>query len=699
MSPLKQALRAAPAAAVLGALCDAVLGRAALGALHGAADGFWFAAHLLTAHLPLAYVLALFLGSVVSSWRQVEPPLGLTRHDLASAGVAGGAVLATAGLIGVAGSGLVREMANPLLGALATGLLVVLGTTVAAVAVGPAAWLIARRLLADRRSPVATVAVVAGAIVAGGLAWIGPRVEWGALPLAGLLPLLFVAAALGVVSRRPPPVAVSIVGALFGVIGLVQALSGFPGAPAAGDALLTGPPAASRMLLIGRSLLDGDADGYSAALGGGDCDDADASVGPAADEIPGNGVDDDCLDGDAAKPPPPPVEPAVPLPPPSAPAAGASADNKRPNILFILVDTLRADHLGAWGHDRATSPSMDALAAQSVRFSKAYAQSPHTPRSIPSIFTSRLPSRIALDGPRRSYPRLKDEAVTMAEGLKAAGYRTEGVFSHFYWDPKRNVLQGFDRADNAGAKDVKGSNRDISAPRIFARFEKRLQALAAQETPWFVLVHYFEPHSTYLRHKPPHDFGGGWMDKYDGEIHFVDEWVGRTLAALDGSAAKDDTVVVLTSDHGEGNGEHGFKWHGQHIYDEVLHVPLIVRAPGSAPAVIDTPVALMDIAPTLVELAGAQPSETFEGRSLVAALKGQALAPRPLRAELLPYPGWKEHIQAVVDPPLKLIRNRTKNTWELFDLSADPREQKNLYRDRADDAARLRALLTTPSGE
>jgi arylsulfatase A-like enzyme len=271
------------------------------------------------------------------------------------------------------------------------------------------------------------------------------------------------------------------------------------------------------------------------------------------------------------------------------------------------------------------------------------------------------------------------------------------VFSHFYWSKKRNILQGFDATDNSGAKDIKGSNRDIAAPRVFARYQARLGELQKQSSPWFLFVHYFEPHSTYLRHKPPHDFGNGWMDKYDGEIHFVDAWVGKTLEVLDSSPAKDRTIVVLTSDHGEGNGEHGFKWHGQHIYDEVLHVPLLVRGPGIAPRTVDVPVALMDIAPTLVELAGGEPPPEFEGRSLAGALRGEPLAVSPLRAELVPYPGWQEHIQAVVDFPLKLVRNRTKNTWELFDLSVDPREQSNLYRKRTEDAKRMRRLLVTPA--
>ncbi len=126
-------------------------------------------------------------------------------------------------------------------------------------------------------------------------------------------------------------------------------------------------------------------------------------------------------------------------------------------------------------------------------------------------------------------------------------------------------------------------------------------------------------------------------------------------------------------------------------------MPLLIRAPGAKPAVVDTAVALMDIAPTLTEIAGAAPEPSFEGRSLAGALRAEALEAVPLRAELVPYPGWKEHIQMVVEFPLKLVRNRTKNTWELFDLSIDPREQTNLYRKLPDAATRLRGLLAAPA--
>ena len=723
LTPLRAAVAAIPAAATAGLLADLVAGSGGLAKLEGGTSAAVLGMHLLTLHLLVATAFAVLVG-LASGWlHRAFDPIGRLRRawaggradpeeDLANAArllAILSVPIALVPAVGIA-SGLAREMSNPLLAALATGLIaaafLVWTTLLVPAPVLLASRVLLRRLPAGRRLVITAIGICAAGLLFAGL--VAMRVDPGTLPLGLVSALKAQGIAIvvigGFILARPTGrlatglggIAPTAITAALLVSGLFLALFRFPVDAAAGEALLGGPPLASRLVLGLRGALDRDGDGYSSLLGGGDCDDANAAVGPAAAEIPGNGVDDDCVDGDAAPPAPERAsEPPPPAPaPPQAPPAGA----KRPNLLMILVDTLRADHLGAYGYERPTSPRMDAFAKTAVRFEAAYAQSPHTPRSIPSILTSRLPSTIPFHGPSKSYPKLRDEAVTVGEALKRAGYTTVGVFSHFYWAPKRNVLQGFDIADNEGAKGLKDSNKDIAAPRIHPRFERHLAKLVAAGEPWFLLVHYFEPHSTYLRHKGDDDFGKGWMDKYDSEIHFVDRWVGKTLDSLDASGAAEDTVVLITSDHGEGNKEHGHLWHGQHIYNEVLHVPLMVRAPGVKPSVVAEPVALLDVAPTLLDLAGGAPEPSFQGRSLVGALSGESSGPVPVRAELLPYPHWKEHVTAVIDGQWKLLRHRTKNTWELYDLAADPREQTNLYRKRRVEAARLRGLLQLRPG-
>ncbi len=527
------------------------------------------------------------------------------------------------------------------------------------------------------------------------------------------------------------------------LLGTTLAAFGASSGPA--KAILSGRTLGRRIVLAGRALLDRDGDGHSAMLGGGDCDDSDPAVHPGAAEIPGDGVDNNCFGGDApaqAAAVPPAAAPggAPPAPAsggqaaashvPGGPgdttgAAGASVDGgaastggpdggpptgaasaaaaqtpdapavRARNVILLLVDTVRADHLGAYGYKvRATSPNMDALAEQSVLFERCYAQAPHTPRSIPSLMVSRVPSHISWRNPTYSYPYLKPDNVTLAEVVADAGIRTGLAASHFYFGRKYGILQGFKEVDNRGAKTLAESNKDTSAPRIFRRLTKRLESLKQDSDAgkrFMLFVHLAEPHSTYMLHKPPSFFGKGWMEKYDGEIHFVDRYVGKIMERLEELGLDQDTAVLLFSDHGEGNGEHGFKWHGQHIYNEVTHVPLLVRAPGARPRRVATPVGLIDIAPTTLELLGLPAQATFEGRSLVPALRGAQLPTVPVFSQLLPYTYCKEEAHALVQGDWKLHHHRTNNTWALFNVAQDPLEGTDLL-DR--EPARAEALRT-----
>jgi arylsulfatase A-like enzyme len=305
-----------------------------------------------------------------------------------------------------------------------------------------------------------------------------------------------------------------------------------------------------------------------------------------------------------------------------------------------------------------------------------------------------------------NFSDLKSENLLLFEILQRARLRTVGIASHFYFVRAPTVLEGFDLFDNLGAtREIGPSNKDIASPRIVPRVEQELASLAGSGKRFAMFIHLFEPHSTYMEHQ-------GWpitergipslVQKYDYEIAYVDGFVGRILDALEGNRLKDKTMVVLLSDHGEAFGSHRFAgqtmfFHGQTLYDELLRVPLLVRLPGIAPAVVDAPVSLVDVAPTILDALGIDPAPLapeledapFMGRSLLPAMQGKPLAPRPQWAELLPERGWNHSARALVaaDGSKKIIYVLDDKRFEVYDLAADPGEKKNLV-DRVPELSR-----------
>ena len=493
--------------------------------------------------------------------------------------------------------------------------------------------------------------------------------------------------------RDRPPVrpglgALVCVGVVIG--GAIWAIVGLADAPVSKRVIPLNGHLSRSVVATLRGALDGDGDGYSAMLAGGDCDDNDPKINPSAKEIPGNGIDENCAGGDA-----PLIDAADMMPPPAAAGSVASAaapsvasaapvtaaaPKKKLNVLFVIIDTLRPDHLGTYGYERATSPVIDAWAKDAVVFENAFAQGPNTPRSMPSIFTGRYPSRVEWVKRYANYGELKPSNETIFEVFGEAGWATEAISAHWYFERAEGIKQGVDAWDNEGFTTIKKSNTQTMAHKLTPRAISRIEALSAGEKPFFLFVHYFEPHGRYMNQKSATIFGKTLMDKYDSEISYVDKHLAPLFDTLKAKGLYEDTVVVVTADHGEAFKEHGFYFHGRTVYTEELKVPLLIRAPGVDPKRVKDFVGLVDLLPTLAGLNGLKAPKA-QGKDLGPVLTGEGtLAPRYLFMEQLAYPNYKTHIVAALNTQsgVKAIKDITKNVIEVFDVKADPGEQKNL---------------------
>jgi choline-sulfatase len=520
-------------------------------------------------------------------------------------------------------------------------------------------------------------ALAAAAILGGGhaLFWYGSR---AGRALRGRLP-----PALGVAL----PAAV----ALLAVIGLVVGARLPEEAPA--FAAASDSPLGLRALLsVARRATDHDGDGFSARFGGGDCDDTRRDVYPGAEDIPGDGIDQNCEGGDAR-----PVAAAAAGAPDKQPAAAPvhiqpRAGAFKGNILIVTIDAFRADRLGVAGYGRpagqSLTPTLDALARRGAYFKRVWSQAPNTPRSFPSILTGRYPSDIAWDKPTVNYPNLLPSNHTFFETLAATGLTPIGIFSHFYFTADRGISRGFAEWSDDGAGTIAESNKDIASPRIVPRVIERLRQAAARKQRFVLWTHLFEPHSSYMPHKefPPTLSGvPGLMEKYDYEIAFVDLWLKKLFDAVKALGLEGDTAIVIAADHGEAWGEHKSYFHGQDLFDEQLRVPLIIVVPGQPPRVITEDAALVDVAPTLLDLVGAPVPAAMRGHSLLPDIRGEraggAAQPggvQPIFSELMPATAWPHQAAMMVDGDHKIIHRISDRRWELYDLRHDPEEKKNL---------------------
>lgn len=358
-------------------------------------------------------------------------------------------------------------------------------------------------------------------------------------------------------------------------------------------------------------------------------------------------------------------------------------------FVLISIDTMRADRLPVYGYSKGSTPVITALAQESVTFDRAYAHAPQTLPSHASMFTGLLPFEHQVRDNLGF--TLGTNPATLADMFRSAGYLTGGFVSAYVLRAETGVGRGFtvyDSAFGAAASDRAPAEIVRSGPDTLAAATAWLQTLA--DDKFFLFFHIYEPHTPYA---PPARFTQ--PDRYDGEIAFSDEIIGQLLTVLRQRGWYDDATIVVTSDHGEGLGDHGEEEHGLFVYESTLRVPLLVKRPGRARggSRVADPVQHIDLVPTFAQLARITPPSNLRGRSLVPALeRGATLAPQGIYAEAL-YPryhfGWSE-LTSLVDGRYKYIRAPRP---ELYDLENDPQEQRNLIGERAQAASALRSGL------
>ena len=459
-------------------------------------------------------------------------------------------------------------------------------------------------------------------------------------------------------------------------------------------------------------------------------------------------------------------------PPPELrqPGDTAAGGGSPPNIVLIVLDTLRRDHVSAYGYGRQTSPNIDRIAAEGTLFEKAHTTASWTLPAHASLFTGLYTSSHETDNGRL---RLGADKTTIAELLTQKGYRTAGFSANPWLSSMSGLGQGFETFEYLGIQTTTSGfflnlvkdrasallgldrDRDLGARAVTSRLLSWMDS--AKERPFFLFVNYMEVHepygevpepyfSEYLKRPLPRDIGRAWVretplflcsscdptfessfecrdgswhirpqqledsvDLYDAGLRYVDTHVGRVYDALRSGGILDNTVVIITSDHGESLGERGQMGHGGYLYNSVLDIPLIIRWPRQFPAGsrVSESVSLVDVLPTIEEVVGIPATARGTARSLVP---GSGLETRPDRV-LSEYVPIEEKVWTAVGKRLKcdyqtagresaaLQQNARKFIWnstgryEFYDLDSDPREERNVLGQHPDQAKAMMAEL------
>jgi choline-sulfatase len=435
----------------------------------------------------------------------------------------------------------------------------------------------------------------------------------------------------------------------------------------------------SRPLIAGvRQLTDFDGDGYSSFLAGGDCAAFDAAINPGAAEVVGDGIDNNCIGGDAGK-----------ASAPRRPSWGKSAHGSPTNlnVVVVTIETLRRDHTSFARPERDTTPTLRSLASESLVFDRMYSAAPLTRLALASLWSSYAPSEIDWlpQAAEKRMRRIGPKTPWLPELLRARGYETIGVltdFSAFTPQEDAGFERGFQHYDLSTKLEYRGGT--MWGFPAAEQVDKALGYVRQAQRPFLLWVHLFEPHYRYEQPPDAPVFGTDEQSRYDAEIWHVDHQLGRLLDGLREQGVWDNTVLFVSGDHGEAFGEHGDRWHGSNLYDPQLRPAALLRVPGVTGKRLDVSVTLTDVAPTLARVLGdRQTFDQLHGRSLAPLMHHRELPDETNEtnsfvAESFSVDDGHAYQAALVAHPLKLVYVEEGRRFSLFDLEADPGEQSPL---------------------
>ncbi len=403
--------------------------------------------------------------------------------------------------------------------------------------------------------------------------------------------------------------------------------------------------------------------------------------------------------------PPPPAAPLKPSPELAARSAEPKLEQRAPsnagpevpskplNVLLVTIDSLRADM--PWtGYERPIAPYLTQFAKESIVYTNAYSVSSYTAKSIAALLSGRYPSTLYRSG--WFFANYAPANRFFPEALQEKGIRTLGWHGHMYFGRGKGLEQGFDVWELApGISFDPNTDKHITSEKLTKLGIDLLSKPENTGKQFFAWVHYMDPHDEYNKHPESPDFGKKNRDRYDSEVFFTDLWVGKFLDFAKQQPWWKDTAVIISADHGEAFGEHGMYKHAFELWESLTRIPLIVHLPNAAPRTIDERRSAIDLPPTIMDLMGQKPLDTFLGQSLKPELRGAPAKPREFIVTELTEDSHNPERSAILVGDYKLLVYGKGASYQLYDIKNDAAESKDLAKSMPDKLAELKKLYET----